>query len=147
MDVREFVKQSLLDIIGGVVDAQNEIKSLAPDAKISPAYAKHEPDAGVVANRRQSVSLIEFDIAVTVAHAGKAEAGGSAKGGVLSVFSGTVEGAVEYAQERSNVSRLRFDVPIAFPRHDPTDGRKDEGKEVVPMLYVQPRRGSWIHGG
>lgn len=142
MNVREFVKESLLAIVGGVVDAQKEIAEIAPDAKISPAYARHEPGAAVAAGRQQSVTMIEFDLAVTVTHTGHAEASGSAKAGVLSVFSASADAGAEYSHERSNVSRLRFDVPIVMPRQEvPKDGKVNG----APIPVYVPRRQNWLY--
>lgn len=116
MDVREFVKQSLLDIIGGVLDAQRELRDLGRDAVISPEIHQVGDGIAYAVGRRQPVSNIEFDLAVTVAHAGAAEAGGNVKGGFLSVLSASAEGKAQYEHQRSDISRLRFQVPVAMPR-------------------------------
>ena len=104
MELREFVKKSLLDIMGGVSDAQN----VTSDGTIIPVVVStsRDSDARVI-----DYQVISFDISVNTSD----KEGSEAK---LNVFAGIIG---SYAKgESSNTSgrsaNLSFNVPIRFPR-------------------------------
>lgn len=122
MDLGEFVKQSLTQIVAGVKDSQEEIRNLG--AYVSPAMfaaspgnadATHFGSVGDV----QNVFLIDFDVAVTVT--GAVEGGVGGKLSVASFFKVDAGGRSSMASEAT--SRIKFKVPLALPV-DPTTKKK-----------------------
>jgi hypothetical protein len=93
MDIKEFVSETLKQIVDGVIDAKNRKDGEAVDV--------HYP------NRTQKVT---FDVAVTVIE-GK-ETGGKAGISVWSIGAG-VTGKTESSS--STISRIKFDIPIELP--------------------------------
>jgi hypothetical protein len=95
MDIKEFVSDTLKQIIDGVVDAQQ--------------YAKTK--RAVVAPYHDYQKNIGFDIAVTVDESKQKE--GKAGITVWSVGGG-VSGKTESSS--STVSRIKFEIPIELPQ-------------------------------
>jgi len=95
MDVKEFISETLKQIMDGVVDAQEHTKG--KNAIIAPYY-----------DYRKTVS---FDVAVTVVE-GK-ETTGKAGISVWSIGAG-VGGKTESSS--STVSRIRFEIPVELPK-------------------------------
>ena len=95
MDVKEFVSETLSQIIDGIVDVQQRTKEKG--AVVAPHH-----------DFRQKVS---FDVAVTVIE-GKETTG---KAGI-SVWSigGGISGKSEMSS--STVSRIKFEIPIELPK-------------------------------
>jgi len=104
MKLEEFVKESLLQIISGVKEANESIE--AKDASVNPVSM-----GKAQVHERTYLSIpvqnIEFDVAVSVSEGAKA-------GGGLTVMGMGVKGGV--SETSSTVSRIRFQVPIALPR-------------------------------
>lgn len=109
MELREFVKNSLLDILGGIKDAQAEVQ-------------KHDGSMGVVNPKFEghglTVSTIKFDVAVTTA----STTSGKASGGI-NVYAAKVGGASSTEDTNSAVSRLNFGVPYVAPTVNVTNVR------------------------
>ncbi|MFB6453737.1 hypothetical protein ACE38W_00575 [Chitinophaga sp. Hz27] len=101
MDVKDFVKASLLEIFQGIAEAQKEIRE------------KNHP--GSINNTdyttRQS-NNIEFDIAVTVSNSDKKEVDG--KLSIASIF--MAGGSLEKASDHNVVSRIKFSIPVTYPQ-------------------------------
>lgn len=98
MELREFVKTSLLDVLVGINDAQQEL-------------LKHEGRLGVVNPQFKGKDLLmehmQFDVAVTTATTEK----GEAKGGI-NVYAAKLGGDLSHEDQNSAVSRLTFRVPF-----------------------------------
>lgn len=119
MELQEFVRSALMQVVNGVRDAQN---SADDRGGINPYIWQHGRDAaakqGILeSNDGRWIHLVEFDVAITAVETeGK-------KGGI-----GVVAGAVglgarrESGSENTSLSRIRFSVPVAFPRALPVDG-------------------------
>lgn len=95
MDIKEFVSDTLKQIIDGVVEAQK--------------YAK-EKDAVVVPYHDYQKN-VSFDVAVTVDESKEKE--GKAGITVWSI-GGSVSGKTESSS--STVSRIKFEIPIELPQ-------------------------------
>ena len=112
MELKDFVSESLAQIIEGIKTAQG--KTARMGATINPkglkagteAYAKAQfnKETGVLAQ------MVAFDIAVT------ATKGKSTKGGI-GVFMGAVGVGTQgrSQREQSMVSRITFEIPVLFP--------------------------------
>lgn len=103
MDLREFVKETLVQIAMGVQDAITEHQSIeGAVGSINPVWGS---DASAIS--AEHAQKVEFDVAVTVTD----KAGGTGKAG-LKVFS--LELGIDGSKlvEQSTVSRVKFTVPI-----------------------------------
>ncbi|MEO0415368.1 MAG: hypothetical protein AAF226_10500 [Verrucomicrobiota bacterium] len=104
MELREFIKQSLLDIIGGVEDAQQE----APKGTIAPNEITRNMAA--VQHRVSHLQPVDFQVAVTVDESAKV----GAKIGVLSgIFGASVAG--DESEAKQSGTTLKFTIPIHLP--------------------------------
>lgn len=102
MELREFISQALIDIIGGVTDAQKEITNGEIVPKLKDSYQSVE--LGI-----SNIQAISFDVSVTV----EKKSGSGAK---ISVISGLIGGKItgDLSKTASNISKLSFKVPIKF---------------------------------
>jgi len=115
IELRKFISQALVEIAGGVLDAQ------APVAAMHGQVAPHDIDSsghermkGVhLFSLNRHVQIIEFDVAVTVID----EAGG--RGGI-GVLAGIVNiGASGTGKDSAQVmNRIQFTVPMVLPVAD-----------------------------
>ena len=102
MELKEFIAESLKQIVDGVWDAQDYAAGLVAPYKINEETGKPYDES-------QS-QLIAFDIAVTVGEA----SGKEGKAGI-SISPLNIGGKVSTEQNSSTVSRLSFKVPIIYP--------------------------------
>lgn len=105
MELKDFISETLNQIIDGVKDAQEHAKGTG--AAISPMAYGGEPGPEL---NGMPVKDIEFDVAVT------ATEGTKTKGGI-GVFVGPV-GLGTHGQSdtaSSSISRIKFVVPLSLP--------------------------------
>ncbi|MBH0048447.1 hypothetical protein [Pseudoalteromonas sp. NZS11_1] len=119
MDLKEFISESIVEIVEGIVDAQSRIKS--DDALIVPSvhnvFTQSKSGGTNLAigwdKKGNLINSVEFDVAVTSSE------GTETKGGI-----GVVAGIVALGSQgkslenNQSISRLKFRIPISFPRHD-----------------------------
>lgn len=115
MELKEFVSESLKQIIDGVIDAQTYAQSKG--ASIIPsrmvyAHAGNNPviRSDLRGDLKKPVQIMEFDVAVTVTQAGEAKAG-------LGIFSGVlgIGGQAKFEDGNVVANRIKFSVPFLFP--------------------------------
>lgn len=111
MELKEFVAQTLIQIVEGVKDAQEKIKESG--ALINP---KTFTGPGIVVDDSSSVNTVrniqnvKMNVAVTVTENAGNKSG---IGIVASVFkAGTLK---EESDTNTTTSRIEFDVPVSFP--------------------------------
>ncbi|MCE1184854.1 MAG: hypothetical protein LWW92_04510 [Rhodocyclales bacterium] len=114
MDLRDFVKESLVQIIQGVSDAQLLLKDQAMDGCVSPLsrndWAALENRGTLLTRSGVPIRDVEFDVSVT------ATAGEGKKGGVrVAVSVLGLGGEAQSSSSSSNISRLKFSVPVSLP--------------------------------
>ena len=111
MELKEFVKESLVQIICGVSEAQKEIATIGA-SEISPAIASDWATAGqIFSPNGMPIYNVSFDIAV-----GVTEKTGT-KGTIGVMVSVLKLGAQGESQEgTSKDSRIKFIVPITLPQ-------------------------------
>jgi len=140
MDLKTFIKETLVQIVDAVVDAQTDVENKG--AVINPRMAeelrqpapgvfkKHIPDPELVSQLgfyltadNRKTDMIEFDVAVTASSSAEesATAKGGAKAGVgIHVVSLEVGGKTEsgsgITRTDERVSRVKFRIPIALPQ-------------------------------
>ena len=111
MELKEFVSIALQQIVAGVGEAQGGVTN----GEINPKIWQSQRDAAVKmkileSNSGKWIHLVEFDVAVTVAE------GTATKGGIgLVVGPVTLGSTGQSSNQSSTVSRIKFEVPVAWP--------------------------------
>jgi hypothetical protein len=115
MDLKAFVRNSIVSIVDGIAAAQQEVA--AKGARLNPAdfsmaNAKERETLEVSHNRWAHIDHLEFDVAVTTGATTETE--GDAGIRVLGIGMGA---KMEGATNDERVSRIQFRVPIVYPCH------------------------------
>jgi len=111
MDLREFVSETLTQIVEGVKNAQNKAKesgaTVNPRLMISVELAAKQ---GFLSTEHGHAQFVQFDVALTVTE------GTGTKGGI-GVFAGAINlgSSGQSHDESSSVSRVKFCVPLSLP--------------------------------
>jgi len=106
MELRSFIKQAIVDIVGGVTDAQD----MLPDGRVAPFVSN---DYKSVETGISHIQGVDFEVIVRA----EKKRGSEAKLNVLTAFVGAgVKGHSD--EEAGHTATLRFKVPISFPRRD-----------------------------
>lgn len=120
MDLREFIKQSFVQIAQGISDANGELAETG--AVINPTGYAQSATAGKKGEvigfwtkeqrgeHYAPVTTVEFDVAVV---ASDAEA--STQGGALKVWSLGFAGTKSAESQYESHSRIKFVVPVVMP--------------------------------
>lgn len=116
MELRDFIKESLVQIIQGVSDAQHQIQAATSQGAISPRIRNDWSTLdkkGVLYNQDGCpLQTVEFDVAVT------ATEGTGTKGGIgIAVGFLGLGSQGQSSASRENISRIKFAVPISLPTH------------------------------
>ena len=109
MNLDEFVKEVLTEIISGIRDAQ-EVEGgafIVPSGDGGHEYAKHPR---VSSSARIKSTIVDFDIALTVEDSTKGSGGGG-----LKVFGIGANIQGEASAKDTTVSRIQFAIPILLP--------------------------------
>ena len=110
MNLQEFIKTALAEIVAGVAEASTEGKKHGASIGSNQVYGNLTAANIITDNTGRPVTNVEFDIALTDASAT------DTKGGI-GVFLGSVGLGSQGAShgESSSISRIKFSVPIIFP--------------------------------
>jgi hypothetical protein len=106
MNLEDFIRDSLVQIIRAVESARATCSGVAPD------YVRRVPEdkTGLKGPGTTPIHIVEFDVAVTASR--DAEVAGGAKDGIISVVSGSLDSKLTTSKE--SISRLKFTVPIVY---------------------------------
>jgi hypothetical protein len=109
MQLREFIKTVMTEIVEGVRDAQDQNGGafIVPAGDGGHKYADHPRFA---ASARMKSTIVDFDVAITAEDAAKIEGGAGIK--VLSIQFGAKG---ENSTKDTTVSRIQFAVPLLLP--------------------------------
>jgi hypothetical protein len=109
MQLREFIKEVLTQIVDGVRDAQepNGGAFVVPAGDGGHKYAEHPRFA---ASARLKSTIVDFDVAITAEDSDKV--GGSAG---VKVFSVEFGAKGEVSSKDTTASRVQFAVPLLLP--------------------------------
>jgi len=112
MDLREFVSETLTQIVEGVKNAQSN--ATESGATVNPRLSTSHEQAGkqgFLFTGDAYAQIVQFDVALTVTE------GTGSKGGI-GVFAGAINlGSSGQSQnESSSVSRVKFSVPLSLPK-------------------------------
>lgn len=107
MEISEFIKTTICEIVNGVNQANESFKT--SDASI-PAIVTNECN-NEGNKEKQNVINIGFDIALTVSKSDNGEVGGGIQ--VASIIN--IGGKSEEKTEEQTVSRVNFNLPLILP--------------------------------
>jgi hypothetical protein len=108
MDLKDFVKETLTQIIQGVKEAQPIAQQYG--GVVSPKYWQGGDKSLMQSDNGEVIRNVHFDVALTVAE------GTGTKGGI-GVFAGVVSlgSAGQSSSHSTEVSRVQFFVPVLLP--------------------------------
>ena len=123
MELKEFVTETLLQIAAGIEAAQGKLLESGSGARINTSVTRDDSGSLVTGGRRHSVEFVEFDVAIL------ANTGTETKAGIgLTVASLVNLGASGRSnQSQGTESRIKFKVPVAYPKHKYSDQETQEG--------------------
>ena len=112
MDLKEFVAETLVQIVAGVKQAQAEVQTFG--GEVNPHLTSPGSEAGkqgFLFAEGRFAPVVRFDVALTVTE------GTGTKGGI-GVFAGAVNlgSTGQSKSESSSASRLQFSVPLVLPQ-------------------------------
>ena len=109
MELQTFIKETLVQIANGLIEAQNELKE--KDFYINPmAFNDKDLAKSGYENKFRKFQTIKIKTLVTVNDDTTKEAGAGAK---LSIFKAGV--GIEESKSNSSATELEFEVPVSFP--------------------------------
>lgn len=114
MELKEFIKEVLTQIIDGVDEAQRDVKTrnegiVNPDLTL---YAHDQTQHGrLTSSKKELVQSVKFDVALTVSEGKGTKAGIGVYMGAISLGAGG-----KSDESTSTVSRIQFEVPVLLPR-------------------------------
>ncbi len=117
MELKEFVSQSIVEIIEGITNAQSRISN--DDTQIVPnvqrLFTQSNTGGSNLAlgwdDKGNLIHTIEFDVAVTATEGSESKSG---IGVVTGVFGLGAQGKT--TDTNQSISHLKFRIPISFPR-------------------------------
>lgn len=113
MNLKEFISESLTQLIDGVIDAQKRTRGLGAEI-VPPVFnlpkSMERMEDVYHAGRRFLAHLVDFDVAVTVSET--KEAGGTVGVVVAGIGLG---GKGKSRANTDTTSRIRFKVPVMYP--------------------------------
>ncbi|MBW4048724.1 MAG: hypothetical protein HIU89_12580 [Proteobacteria bacterium] len=125
MELQEFIKQSLVQIVNGMAEAQQEVA--AKGASVNPSGLKLKDDqvkGHSVSNDGNVTQHIEFDVAVTTTE------GTGTKGGIGVVMGVLALGSQGQSSASSQaISRLKFTIPMLLPSDHRSD-KEDRDRRI-----------------
>ena len=124
MDLDEFIKTALVQVVSGIRSAQ-EVDGVG--AFVVPGGDgghKYPNNARVASNARLKSTIIDFDVAVTVENADKTSGSGGLK---VAGIGADLKG--ETTSKDTKVSRIQFGIPIMLPESQSNWYEELKGKE------------------
>ncbi|KZK97275.1 MULTISPECIES: hypothetical protein [unclassified Pseudovibrio] len=119
MELKEFVTQSLQQILEGVREAQ----TVEGGDNINAGLQGIKLDGNLINGGTYGVfSVVEFDVAVSAEHSGSGKA-------ALKVFGVGVEGGGQTAASYAN--KIKFSVPVRLPDGDPSRVQQQTAKRAA----------------
>jgi hypothetical protein len=116
VELKEFIKQSIIEISEAVKESNEHFNSKGINAFVNPEFIyesdrdKRSYTMPEKSNEIRYIEDIEFDVAVTTG----GEISGEAKGGIK-IASFQVGGGGSVVDKQQNVSRMKFTVPVCLP--------------------------------
>ena len=119
MDLKQFVSETLVQILDGISEARQKATLQKSDAEVAPRIRTQGTNfinSGMVTSGGHAVQFVKFDVALTVTEGTGTKGGIGVVAGVLNL--GTTG---QSQSENSSVTRVQFDVPIIFSKEEATN--------------------------
>jgi hypothetical protein len=143
MDLKDFVKESIVQIATGVKESQEAVREVGgytcPAVRLRPrgdSHLTHLPDG-------RNIFLVDFDVALTVSESTDADVGAKLK--VASIVD--IGGGVGTTTGTTATSRVTFQVPLALPADEESLGDlKDRDEKRRAKIEEQNRKAGQRRG-
>lgn len=114
MELKDFVAETLNQIVAGVESAQNTTQSSRSGAKINPSSGRlmsqsTQTNAMLCQETGVPLQRVQFDVAVTVRDEQMEAEGGGSVGSI------SVSPHGSSSTQNSSSSRIQFDIPLLLP--------------------------------
>ncbi len=119
MELKEFIKQSIIEISEAVQEVNAHFNSKSINAFVNPEFIYESgeyirpftiPRAEENPNENRYIEEIQFDVAVTT----EGEINGEARGGIK-IASFEIGGKGGTIDRQQNASRIKFTIPVCLP--------------------------------
>lgn len=115
MNIEDFVRETLVQITNGVVQAQRQLDDTGALVNPFMRVISKEHSIGQADMRTgEVVGLVEFDVAVRAAEGKETKGGIGVVAGVISLGS-----AGKSDSSSGSESRIKFSIPLLLPVHTP----------------------------
>lgn len=140
MDLKDFVSQTLIQIVQGAADAAEAVEALG--GAVSPAHQVRAGSEmlGLVSDQSgRQAQAVRFDVGILVETDSTIKGGGGIK-----VMSFQVGGSLSEGDRHQQTSRIQFVVPLALPvdylSHNATNAIKDRNHRKITDTIEASRR-------
>lgn len=129
MELKDFVKETLLQITQGVKEAQEATAEYGGVINPSSYNSGETYNHATIKNKKYPIQDVEFEVALTAS----TEEGN--KSGIGVAFGAFAIGGNKNSGEKSvSVTNIKFTIPAVFPTVD------SENKPVYPIIVKNPRQ-------
>lgn len=110
MNIKDFVADAITQVVEGVAAARESVAEHGASAGSDPVYGNVRENKIMSDAKGRTVTLVEFDVALTAGDSRETKGG-------IGVFLGAVGVGSQGVShnESSSLSRIRFSVPIVLP--------------------------------
>lgn len=108
MDLKEFTKQTLVQIVEGVAEANAELSNGA----YIPYHVPNNSKGRYIYDDGANVVDVDFDVAITATES----EGANGSGGLKVVSFLNIGGAVESKTENQTISRVKYTLPLVLTK-------------------------------
>ncbi|NNU59708.1 trypco2 family protein [Ochrobactrum soli] len=127
MELKEFVQETLKQILDGVAAAQES--KLGDNINAAHAFAEN---GNLFQSQYGTFTRVDFEVAVTAE---------SAKEGKASISVWSIGGSGGLSEKENSVSRIKFSVPLRLPDGDQNRKLKHDQAESAKWARASRRRG------
>ncbi|MBO7468503.1 MAG: hypothetical protein J6T81_00070 [Bacteroidales bacterium] len=110
MDLKEFTKETLVQIVHGVEEANNELSE--KHAHVTSHAMKNSAGGVLLDDRYTNAIEVEFDVAVTATETDGTKGGGGIR--VAQILFGGIEAS--NSTENQSISRVKFSIPLVLEK-------------------------------
>ena len=112
MDLKEFTKQTLVQIVEGAKEANAELERVNAYIPYTNIGNTKEPYAIDDEQTARKIINVDFDVAITATESEGANGGGGLK--VASII--TLGGEVQSKTENQTISRIKYTLPLVLAK-------------------------------
>lgn len=126
MELKDFVKESLNQILDGIASAQES--ELGENINAAHAFSE---SGNLFQSKFGTFTRVDFEVAVTAE---------SAKEGKASIAVWSIGGSGGLSEKENSVSRIKFSVPLRLPDGDQKRKQDHEAKKNADLRQLRSRR-------